>query len=579
MSGQSDTELSDNRQAVATAKTKRELEFTSENYKLEVTNLPKHCKFHVVKQLLERHFKLGPHKIRVGKDRAYVAFTSEKERDHAISTIDNKEWKGRILEAKQAAPRHDPFVKKQRQQDSTHIDHETCDEPLSGDDIINQVCPLWGRSYEDQLKIKESSMRNLLNFSKQIAKLSPSLKKEAPKLFNWIQKNNKICCQYDGVEPSPRQIGYRNKCEFNVGPDGVVGFRSGRYKDGHERVVQPPPECPIVNKDMFKIIVMFQTLLQDTTRTKLRGFDNVTHEGHVRQLTIRTNERNECLIIVDINPQDFSIEDLENEIQKVVKAITTFDKVLSIYVNISAKEHINNRDSPMRLVFGQDCLYEYLEVDPDHPLKFRISPTSFFQVNTKAAELLYRSIIELAQLKSTSIVLDVGCGTGTIGLSLAKQVNHVIGIEIVESSIKDAKTNAATNGISNVSFYAGKAEDLINESILIAKSRLANQTEKGEIVAIVDPPRTGFNNSFVKSLRASNLRKIIYVACDPKANTNLISLCRPKSKAYQGDPFVPTRAKAFDLFPHTKFCELLLVYERLDEKLEPAIALSASSVC
>lgn len=552
-------------------KTKRDLEFTSENYKLEVANLPRHCKFHVVKQLLERHFKLEPHKIRVGKDRAYVAFNSEKERDDAISTIDNKEWKGRVLTAKLAAPRHDPFIKRQRLDDDSQDVKRVQDESLEKDDIIQQVCPLWDKTYEEQLLFKESFIRSLLNFSKGITKLSPNLKKDAPKLFNWIQKNNRICCHFDGVEPSPCKIGYRNKCEFNVGRDGVVGFRSGCYKAGHARVVQPPRDCPIVNENMYKVLDVFQTFLQDTTNTKLRGFDNITHEGHVRQLTIRTNETNECMVIVDINPQNLIAEDIEKEIQSIVKTLSALKEVVSIFINLSGKEHINNNTSSMKLVYGEDCLYESLAVDPEAPMKFRIGPSSFFQVNTKAAELLYRSIIDMAQLKSDSIVLDVGCGTGTIGLSLAKKVRHVIGIEIVESAIKDAKANADANGVTNVSFYAGRAEELIHESIIIAKTRMVEQKEKGEIVAIVDPPRTGFNNSFIKLLRASDIKKVIYIACDPKANSNLISLCRPTSKAYHGDPFIPTRAKAFDLFPHTKFCELLLVYERLDDKLSCSV--------
>lgn len=560
-----DTKVTESPELDKSVKTKRELEFSSENYKLEIGNLPKYCKFHVVKQLLERYFKLDPHKIRIGKDRAYVAFISEKERDEAIIKIDNKEWKGRVLTAVPAAPRYDPFHKKQRPDDETCHGNNVEDDTISECDINKQVCPLWEKTYDDQLKYKESSMRTLLNFSKQITKLSSNLRKDAPKLYDWIQQNNKICCPFDGVASSPRLIGYRNKCEFNIDGQGTIGFRMGRYKDGHDRVIQPPPNCPIVSVGMLKIIEMLQSFLQDGANTKLRGFDNVTHEGHLRQLTIRSNEKNEYMVIVDLNPQELTDEDVEREIKSIVKAITCFEQVISIFFNISGKEHMSNSDSSMKLVYGQDCIYEYLCVHPDSPMKFRIGPNSFFQVNTKAAEILYKSIIDVAGLNSNSLVLDVGCGTGTIGLSLASQVSYVIGIELIKSAIEDAKANADNNGITNVSFYAGKAEELIHESIHLMKMKLADQKEEGDIVAIVDPPRTGFNNSFVKSIRASDIKKIIYIACDPKANTNLISLCRPKSKAYQGNPFIPTRAKAFDLFPHTKFCELLLVYERLTD--------------
>lgn len=545
--------------------TRRSLEFSSENYKLELNNLPRKCDYHVIKQLLERNFKLNVHKVRIGSGKAFISFASEKERDEAITKLDNQEYKGKILMAKIASPKYDPLTKRLRIDPEAHAD-EGPDECPTGDDVNSKVCPLWNKTYEEQLKIKECDMRSVLNMAKQLNKICPRLQKDAPKLYSWTQKNTKVCCQFDGVTPSPILTGYRNKCEFNVGRNGVLGFRMGRYKESSERVVYPPSNCPIINKTMFKILEAFQDFLLNQDATKLKGFDNVTHEGNVRQLTIRTNQKNECLVIVDMHPQELSQAELEHEIENIVTILKTYEEVVSIYFNVSQKGHLTDAEQTLRLVYGQSHLYEYLTVMPDSPLKFRIGPTSFFQVNTKAAEQLYSSIIDLAQLDSKSLVLDVGCGTGTIALSLARKVGYVIGIEIVGSAIKDAKANAQENNITNVSFFAGRAEDLINESIAILKGKLEDQNKKGEIVAIVDPPRTGFNNSFVKSLRASNIKKIIYVACDAKANTNLVSLCRPSSKAYLGTPFVPVRAKAFDLFPATRFCELVLVYERLCDR-------------
>lgn len=541
---------------------KRSTEFTSENYKLELSNLPKRCKYHIIRQLLERHFKISFHKIRIGDGKAFIAFLSQEERDKAISKLSGQEYKGQFLHAKVATARYDPLVKRIKT-DKDSVDDCLSERVSTETDVNLKVCPLWNKPYEEQLKIKETDMRSVLNMARKISKICPSLQKDAPKLYEWTQKNRKICCQFDGIAPSPSLIGYRNKCEFNVGRDGVLGFRMGRYKDNSELVMKPPSDCPIISETMFKIIGIFQAFLMDHSNTKLRGFDHVTHEGNVRQLTVRTNQTNECLIIVDIHPQDLDQETLDQEIQSVVTLFKAHSQIVSIFFNISHKNHLNDAEQTLRLVHGQSYLSEYLEITPGSPLKFRIGPASFFQVNTKAAEQLYRSIIDLAQLDSKSLVLDVGCGTGTISISLAKKVGYVIGIDIVSSAVEDAKINAKDNNIHNVAFFAGKAEDLINESIAILKGKFEDQNKAGDIVAIVDPPRTGFNNSFIKSLRASNIRKIIYVACDPKANTNLISLCRPASKAYLGDPFVPIRAKAFDLFPHTRFCELVLVYERL----------------
>lgn len=537
---------------------------------MEISNLPS-SKFHVVKQIVERHYKIVPHKIRLGQKKAYLAFLSEKDRDQAISTINAQDYRGQTLFAKPAAPRHDPLSKRLKSEakdeateegsEEENIDtEETLIEKLNA-----QVCPLWDKEYSEQLKFKENHMRSVLNLSKQVLKLTPSLKRDSPKLFEWTQKNSKICCPFDGVQASPRIDGYRNKCEFNVGRDGTVGFRLGRYKNGSERVLKPTVKCPIVNEVMLQVIDCFQSFVKAQESTKLRGFNHVTHNGHLRQLTLRTNEKKECLVIVDMHPQELSQSELDAEMTAMVETFKKLTNVVSIYFNVSEKNHLTGSDKTLKLAYEQSHLFEYLNIGPDNPMKFIIGPSSFFQVNTKGAELLYDSIRDVANLNSKTLLLDVGCGTGTIGLSLAKRVSCVIGIELVESAIEDAKMNAMLNDITNVSFVAGKAEDLISECILIMKNKLTEQNNEGEIVAIVDPPRVGFNNSFIKSLRASNIKKVIYVACDPKANTNLVSLCRPKSKAYQGDPFVPTRAKAFDLFPHTKFCELLLVYERLPE--------------
>ena len=542
--------------------TKRSTEISTEDFKIEILSLPKRPKFHVIKQLLERQFKLTPHKIKLGLDKAYVAFRSPEERDEAIAKINNQQWKGATLIAQPADPRDDFLARKRRDEPTAGPSNIGQDDVIITDkDINNKVCPLWESSYDDQIKFKDTLISSVLKIGKRLVKMCPAIQRDAPKLYDWIKGNDEVCCQYDGVAHSPVISGYRNKCEFNIGRDGVIGFKLGRYKKGSERICRPPANCPILPATMFVVIDTFSAYLQKTS--KLKGYDLVTHEGNYRQMTVRCNLANQYLVIVDLHPQNLSSDELNEEIDKATNELKSIDQVVSVYFNLSDKCHFSSSNQSLRLTYGASCLFEHLAVAPDAPLRFRIGPASFFQVNTKGAELLYRSLVEVAGLTEKSMVLDVGCGTGTIGLSLARRVNHVVGIEIIKEAIADAKINAEENGITNVSFFAGKAEDLIGECILILKNKIEHQKTDGEIVAIVDPPRVGFNASFVKTLRASDIRKIIYVACDPKANSNLLTLCRPKSKAYQGEPFVPVRAKAFDLFPHTRFCELLIVYERL----------------
>jgi tRNA (uracil-5-)-methyltransferase len=544
--------------------TKRASEYSTENYKMELLNLPKWPKFGALKNLLERRFKVNPHKIRIGKNNAFLAFKDERERDDAIAKLNNQQLKGKTLVAKAASARDDSMVDKRRPQIDGRSDDTSsadADKTITHEEINERICPLLTKTYEEQLVFKDSLVRSVLKMSKQIQKMSPTLKTDDPKLYRWTVKHKEIACNFDGVVPSPVLKGYRNKCEFSISHDGIIGFKIGRYRNGSDRVCRPPEDCPLLTGVMFKIIDVFEQYLKSVST--LKGFDMVTHEGHYRQITIRCNSNDEYLLIIDLNPQGLPEEELEREFVKAVDTLKSIEQIISIYFNVSSKNSFSSAHQSLRLAYGQECLYEELFVDIERPLKFRVGPGSFFQVNSKAAELLYRSIIEVAGLGPNSMVLDVGCGTGTISLSLASKVNHVIGIEIVPEAIRDAKENALNNKIDNVSFYAGKAEDLIGESITILKNKLEYQKIDGDIVAIVDPPRAGFTNSFIKTIRASNIKRIIYIACDPKANTNLLALCRPTSKAYQGEPFVPVRAKAFDLFPHTTCCELMVVYERL----------------
>lgn len=549
---------------------KRANETSSENYKIEVQNLSGKQNFAIFKNLLERRFKVNPRKIKIGWNYAYLVFRNEQERDDAIAKLNDQELRGKTLVAKIAIDREDPLVKRRKLcDDSNGTDGTLSAEPektITDEDINERICPLVTRTYEEQLKYKEALVRNVLHMSKQIQKMSPTLEKDDPKLYAWTVEHKKISCSYEGIEASPVLKGYRNKCEFSIARDGEIGFKIGKYKNGSERICRPPNDCPLLTDTMFKIIDTLKDHIK--TNSELQGYDMVTQKGHYRQITIRCNSDDEYLLIIDLNPQDLPEEKLEKGLAEAVEALKSIQQIVSIYFNVSAKNSFCSAHQSLRLAHGNECLYEKLTVDIERPLRFRIGPGSFFQVNTKAAELLYRSIIEVAQLGPKSMVLDVGCGTGTIGLSLASKVNHVIGIEIVPEAIEDAKANASANGIDNVSFYAGRAEDLIGESIKILKNKLEYAKIDGDIVAIVDPPRAGFTNSFIKTIRASEINRIVYIACDPKANTNLLTLCRPKSKAYQGEPFVPVRAKAFDLFPHTKCCELMVVYERISMLVE-----------
>jgi tRNA (uracil-5-)-methyltransferase len=156
------------------------------------------------------------------------------------------------------------------------------------------------------------------------------------------------------------------------------------------------------------------------------------------------------------------------------------------------------------LLLGVDYLNESL-LD----LKFRISPLAFFQANTKGAELLYTKIGSICDIDENTIILDICCGTGTIGLTLAKKCKLVVGVEIIAEAIEDAKLNAELNGLKNVEYHCGKAEEILPNLL----KRFIND----KVVAIVDPPRAGLHIKVIQSLRhLNNLVSLIYVSCNPE---------------------------------------------------------------
>ena len=186
-----------------------------------------------------------------------------------------------------------------------------------------------------------------------------------------------------------------------------------------------------------------------------------------------------------------------------------------------------------------------------------ISPQAFFQVNTLAAEVLYKTVGDIADLTEKSSLVDVCCGTGTIGLCLAARVKNVVGVEIVAEAVRDAQKNAENNGVKNCDFFTGKAEDILGN--------ILRDIDSKDIVAIVDPPRAGLHPRALSAIRnTAAIKRLVYVSCDAKnAMKNFVDLARPASKTAKGDPFLPVKVIPVDLFPHSRGFELVLLFERV----------------
>ncbi|NWQ65879.1 TRM2A methyltransferase, partial [Neopipo cinnamomea] len=536
--------------------------FTSEIYKVEIQNLPKYTGFNDVKKFLAKH-GLSPHKIKLfGRQTfAFVTFKSEEERAKAVRVLQGAPWKGRGLSVRLAKPKADPMAKKRRQEEDAEPG-EAKRPAASADDspsrrIADVVTPLWNVPYEEQLAQKLQDCEQVLQkLTKEIGNNNRAL---LPWLFVQKQKFNKLCCPVEGVRASPLQTEYRNKCEFLIGigvnqEDKTVGCRLGKYKGGTCAVVEPfdTVHIPAIAK---KVVKAFQDFIRSTPYSV---YSPETYEGHWKQLTVRTSRSGHVMAIAYFNPQKLGKEELAGLKCSLAKYFTEgvgrSSGVTSLYfVEEGQRKSPSLEDLPLEHVAGDKYIYEELL-----GLKFRISPHAFFQVNTQAAEVLYAAIAEWAQLSADSTVLDICCGTGTIGISLARKVKKVIGIELCQEAVQDAKANAQINELNNIEFYCGKAEDVVPS--------LMNVLAPQNLVTIVDPPRAGLHSKVILAIRrAEHLKKLIYVSCNPRAAmNNFVDLCRAPSNRVKGASFRPVRAMAVDLFPQTRHCELLLCFERVE---------------
>lgn len=533
--------------------------FTSEIFKLELQNVPRHASFSDVRRFLGR-FGLQPHKTKLfGQPPcAFVTFRCAAERDKALRVLHGALWKGRPLSVRLARPKADPMARKRQREDEGEPP-ATC--------VADVVTPLWTVPYDEQLDRKRLECEQVLQkLAKEIGSTNRAL---LPWLLSQRHKHNKACCPLEGVRPSPQQTEYRNKCEFLVGigvdgEDNTVGCRLGKYKGGTCAVAAPfdTVHIPEATKQVVKA---FQEFIRSTPYS---AYDPETYSGHWKQLTVRTSRRGQAMAIAYFHPQKLSPEELAGLKASLAQHFTAGPGKASgvtclYFVKEGQRKTPSQEGLPLEHIAGAQYIHEDLL-----GLTFQISPHAFFQVNTPAAEVLYTVIQDWAQLDMESTVLDVCCGTGTIGLALARKVKRVVGIELCQEAVEDARVNANNNELSNVEFHCGRAEDLVPALV----SKLASQ----QLVAILDPPRAGLHSKVILAIRrAENLKRLLYVSCNPRAAMgNFVDLCRAPSNRVKGTPFRPVKAVAVDLFPQTPHCEMLILFERVEhpngtETLEP----------
>ncbi len=290
---------------------------------------------------------------------------------------------------------------------------------------------------------------------------------------------------------SPSESRYRNKAQYPVGLDGKFA-QIGFYAPMTHRIIDCA-DCALQPEDFKGVVDAFRDWIRDK---RISVYDGDTEKGLLRHIYIRkgfaTGEIMVCIVANgrEIPFADELIETLKDEIKGL----------MSVILNVNTKN--------TNVVLGDECITLYGNdyiTDELCGLKFNISPLSFYQVNHDAAELLYGKAKEYAGLTGEETLIDLYCGTGTIGLTMARSAKQLIGVEIVEQAVENAKKNAELNGIDNARFICGDAsraaEILLNEGI------------KPDVV-ILDPPRKGCDAQLLETVAKMQPERVVYVSCD-----------------------------------------------------------------
>lgn len=264
-------------------------------------------------------------------------------------------------------------------------------------------------------------------------------------------------------------------------------------------------------------------------------YDIMAKRGCLRNILIRNNVRGEWMICIQVY-------DMEEPFLSLLEALRNrFSQIISLQYTINKKSNNTIYDLDFQVFYGQDFIYEYLK-----DKKFRITPKSFFQTNTEQCVRLYDLVGKMANIEAGSVVYDLYCGVGSIGIYLAEKAKKIVGIELVEEAISDARLNAKINNMENCEYFAADIKDMF-------KPEFIDRAEKPDII-ITDPPRAGMHPDVVKTLTHSGCPKIVYVSCNPQTMANDLKTLSEKYTISQIQPV--------DMFPNTIHIECIALLER-----------------
>ncbi|EQK44692.1 23S rRNA (uracil-5-)-methyltransferase RumA [[Clostridium] bifermentans ATCC 638] len=367
-------------------------------------------------------------------------------------------------------------------------------------------CSILSVPYEKQLEIKERQVMDL--FLEQ-------------DIFGF---------NFQGIEQSPQTKEYRNKMEYTFGDEMKDGpLTLGLHKKGKHIDILTVDGCFLVDNDFINVLTSTVEYFNEKNTPYYR---NMSHKGYLRNLVVRKGiNTNEMMVnIVTSSQEDFDMTEYKDMLLNLdlkadlVSILHTINDGLADAVNCDELIVLHGRDYIQEELLG---------------LKFKISPFSFFQTNTKGAEELYKIAREFVGEHNDKVVFDLYSGTGTIGQVMAEKAKKVYGIEIIEEAVEAANKNAKLNNLTNCEFIAGDVAKTVNK--LKAKPD----------IIIVDPPRPGVHKDAIRDISKFDSKEIVYISCNPK--TLVLDLVEFKKYGYEVE-----KVKCMDMFPNTPHVETIV---------------------
>ncbi|MEE0955860.1 MAG: 23S rRNA (uracil(1939)-C(5))-methyltransferase RlmD [Eubacterium sp.] len=433
--------------------------------------------------------------------------------------------------------------------------------PLETRDQGCSIFPLCGgctyrtMAYEDQLKVKEDQIRDLL--TNALVSGGQFMTGDAEVNINGI---------YEGIKASPIEAGYRNKMEYSFGDSEKGGpLTLGLHKKNSTFDILTAGDCKIVHEDFNRIL---SCVLDFCREMGWPYFHKITHKGFLRHLLVRravttgeilvdlvTTSRMSETIPDEANPKQHPAEFPQDddtkpeqgriELQNHLPDLSLRLQKLDLDGRLVGFLHTTNdsvadviKDQGTEILFGRDYFYEEIL-----GLKFKITPFSFFQTNSKGAEVLYSTARDYLGSVKDLTVYDLYSGTGTIAQVLAPVAKKVVGVEIVEEAVEAAKINAAGNGLDNCEFLAGDVLKVLD-----------SLTEKPDVI-VLDPPREGVHPKALPKIIGYGVERIVYISCKPT------SLARDL-QAFLAAGYRVEKAAAVDMFPNTPNVEVVALLGR-----------------